>query len=93
MAVVVAIPGPLQPYAGGNSTVVLDAACDTVGDALVALGDEYPGVRDRVLTEQGDVRQHLNVFVDEDNVRFANGLATPVSDGCRVTILPAVSGG
>ncbi len=93
MPVVVAIPGPLQPYAGGNSTVVLDAPCDTVGDALEALGEEYPGVRDRVLTEQGDVRQHLNVFVDEDNVRFVNGLATPVSDGCRVTILPAVSGG
>lgn len=93
MAVVVAIPGPLQPYAGGQSTVVLDAPCDTVGDALEALGEEYPGVRDRVLTEQGDVRQHLNVFVDEDNVRFANGLATPVPDGCRLTILPAVSGG
>lgn len=93
MAVVVAIPGPLQPYAGGNATVVLEARLDTVGDALEALGEEYPGVRDRVLTEQGDVRQHLNVFVDEDNVRFGSGLETPVPDGSRVTILPAVSGG
>ena len=93
MPVVVAIPGPLQPYAGGHSMVVVSARCGTVGDALEALGEEYPGVRDRVLTEQGDVRQHLNVFVDEDNVRFASGLATPVADGSRVTILPAVSGG
>jgi sulfur-carrier protein len=93
MPVVVAIPGPLQPYAGGQSVVEVSAPGGTVGDALEALGEEYPGVRDRVLTEQGDVRQHLNVFVDEDNVRFADGLATPVSDGSRVTILPAVSGG
>lgn len=93
MPVVVAIPGPLQPYAGGHSVVEVIAAGGTVGDALEALGEEYPGVRDRVLTEQGDVRQHLNVFVDEDNVRFASGLATPVPDGSRVTILPAVSGG
>lgn len=93
MPIVVAIPGPLQPYAGGRSVVELGARCDTVGDALDALGEEYPGVRDRVLTEQGDVRQHLNVFVDEDNVRFVRGLATPVSEDSRVTILPAVSGG
>jgi molybdopterin synthase sulfur carrier subunit len=93
MPVVVAIPGPLQPYAGGRATVEVPDSCATVGDALLAVGEEYPGVRDRVLTEQGDVRQHLNVFVDEDNVRFERGLATPVSDGSRVTILPAVSGG
>jgi molybdopterin converting factor small subunit len=91
--VVVAIPGPLQPYAGGRAAVELRERCDTVGDALEALGEQYPGVRDRVLTEQGDVRQHLNVFVDEDNVRFSLGLATPVSPESRVTILPAVSGG
>lgn len=91
--VVVAIPGPLQPYAGGRATVELRDSCATVGDALRALGEVFPGVRDRVLTEQGDVRHHLNVFVDEDNVRFVRGLATPVSDGSLVTILPAVSGG
>ena len=93
MPVVVEIPGPLQPFAGGRATVEVQESCATVGGALLALGEEYPGVRDRVLTEQGDVRQHLNVFVDDDNVRFVRGLATPVSDGSRVTILPAVSGG
>lgn len=93
MAVVVAIPGPLQPYAGGRASVEVRGPCATVGDALLALGREYPGVRDRVLTEQGDVRLHLNVFVDEDDVRFVRGMATPVADGSRVTILPAVSGG
>ena len=93
MPVVVVLPGPLQPFAGGSATVRLDAPCATVRDALDALGEQYPGVRDRVLTEQGDVRQHLNVFVGADNVRFARGLATPVPDGSELTILPAVSGG
>lgn len=93
MAVVVLLPGPLQSYAGGRGAVRLDEPCATVRDALRTLGERYPGVRDRVLTEQGEVRPHLNVFVDTDNVRFALGLATPVPDGSQLTILPAVSGG
>ena len=93
MPIVVLLPGPLRSYAGGRDTVRLEAPCATVRDALRALGERYPGVRDRVLTEQGDVRQHLNVFLGEDNVRSALGLATPLPDGSELTILPAVSGG
>lgn len=93
MPVVILLPGPLQAYAGGRDAVRLDEPCPTVRDALDALARCHPGVRDRVLTEQGDVRPHLNVFVGTENVRFARGLATPVPPDGRLTILPAVSGG
>ena len=71
----------------------LDAPARTVGDALGALWARYPGARDRVLTEQGDLRLHVNVFVGRESIRFTGGLATPVADGAEISILPAVSGG
>jgi molybdopterin converting factor small subunit len=93
MPVVILIPGPLRPFAEGNSRVTLERAPDTVADALVELAAVYPGVRDRVVTEQGEVRPHVNVFVGEDNIRDAHGLATRVPRECEIAILPAVSGG
>ena len=65
----------------------------TVRDALTALAAEHPGVVDRVLTEQGEVREHINIFVDSESVRFLQGLATPVPEGSTLVILAAVSGG
>ena len=65
----------------------------TVNEALAALWKVHPGLRDRVVTEQNEVRQHLNIFVGADNIRDRQGLATEVSDGCEITILPSVSGG
>ncbi|HEY1250440.1 MAG TPA: ubiquitin-like small modifier protein 1 [Thermoanaerobaculia bacterium] len=93
MAVVILIPGPLRPFADGRARVTLERDPDTVADALAALAAVYPGVRDRVVTEQGEVRPHVNVFVGEDNIRDASGLATPVPPECEIAILPAVSGG
>lgn len=60
---------------------------------LAALWAVHPGVRDRVLTEQGVLRPRVNVFVGPESVRFTGGLDTPVADGVEVAILPAVSGG
>ena len=93
MAVRFLLPGYLQPFAGGRSSVELSRRCETVAEALEALGEHYPGVRDRVLTEQGEVRPHVNLFLNEESLRFARGLATEVPEGSQIVILPAVSGG
>lgn len=93
MPITVALPGALQPYAEGSPEVRLDAGCTNVGEVLCALAGRYAGVVDRVMDEQGRVRQHVNVFVDGDNIRFLDGLRTPVEAGSTVTIVPAVSGG
>jgi len=93
--VVFLIPTPLRPYAGGRSRIQVDVAKHAIvlGDALEALGQVAPGVRDRVLTEQGEVRQHVNVFVGTESCRWTGGLETPIADGAEVAIFPAISGG
>jgi len=87
------IPAFLRTFTDGSSKVDLEVAPVTVGEALDALCEKYPGVRDRVLTEQGEVRQHVNVFVGEESIRYTGGLDTPVDEGVEVAIVPAVSGG
>ncbi|MBZ0271473.1 MoaD family protein [bacterium] len=93
MPVIVHVPTPLRVFTEGRDRVLLDGAPATVGEALDRLFRAHPGVRDRVMTETGEVRRHVNVFVDDENVRFLAGLATPLADGARVHIFPAVSGG
>jgi molybdopterin converting factor small subunit len=91
--VTVGLPSYLQPFAGGEEKVMLEAGGRTLAELLKTLGERYPGVRSRVLTEQGEIRPHINVFVGERNCRFENGLETRVPDGAEVLILAAVSGG
>ena len=93
MPIAVVLPRALYPYARGSSTLVVDDACTSVAEALSAIGRQWPGVLDRVMTEQGEVREHVNIFVGEDSIRFANGLATKVDDGDTIMIVAAVSGG
>lgn len=93
MRVRVHLPGPLRELAGGRSELTVDAAAATVAAALEALWAACPAVRDRVVTEQGDVRPHVNVFVGTESIRSTGGLATPLREGAEVSILPAVSGG
>ena len=87
------IPAPLREYAGNRDEVRVDGAARSVSDALALLFASCPAVRDRVLTERGDVRPHVNIFVDGESIRFAAGLATPVHARSEIVILPAVSGG
>ncbi len=87
MSVRVRLPQALRPYADGRATI--EASGETVAAVLDALASEYPGIARRVRDEQGAIRQHVNVFVGDERV----GLATAVTDGQEVTILPAVSGG
>lgn len=93
MPVTVVLPRALQPYAGGAATLLLEGRYPTLGHALGALGARHPAVIDRVLTEQGAIRTHVNVFVDEESVRQLSGLETPLQDGQTILIVPAVSGG
>src|SRR3989442_2246593 len=93
MAITFFIPGPLRQLAAGQSQVEVNVAAATVAKALEALWQAYPGLRDRVLTEQGEVRQHVNIFVGEENIRDCGGFAAPVRDGATISIVPAVSGG
>ena len=93
MAISVHLPNALAPYARGAGTLVLEEPCATVAEALAAIAARWPAVTDRVLTERGELRRHVNVFVGEESITFMNGLATPVDDGETITIVPAVSGG
>ncbi len=93
MSVVFYIPGPLREYVSGKSQVEIANSPATVGEALSTLWVLYPAIRDRVATEQGQVRQHINIFVGNENVRYTGGLATPLRPGSEISILPAVSGG
>ena len=84
----------LAEYAGGEKHVTVDVDGDaTVAAVIDAMGALHPGVRDRALDDQGALRRHVNVFVNQENVRFTGGLQTPVTDGAEVSIFPAVSGG
>ena len=87
------VPGPLREFAGGRTHVEVEGSPRTLADALRALEAEFPGVVRRVLDERGEVRPHVNLFVGEECVRFGDGLATPLPEGCEIAILPAVSGG
>ncbi len=91
MAVTVRIPTTLRPLSGGASTVEVEPGA--LGDVVKALDAAYPGFADRLLDEEGSLRRFVNVFVDDDDVRYLDGLKTEVADGQTVSIIPAVAGG
>jgi len=96
MSVTFHIPGPLRPFTGGLHHVkIADIGANpaTLRDALEALWTLYPGIRDRMATEQGQIREHINLFVGNENVRYTGALATPLYDGAEISIVPAISGG
>jgi molybdopterin synthase sulfur carrier subunit len=93
MPVTFHIPGALREFTDGRSKVRVDEPVLTVADALSALWKLYPGLRDRIASEQGEVREHINVFVGDENIRYTGGLMSRISDGSEISILPAVSGG
>jgi molybdopterin synthase sulfur carrier subunit len=91
MSVTVRIPTTLRSLAGGSSEVELEGS--TVGEVLKNLDAAHPGFHDRLLDDDGGLRKFVNVFVADDDVRFLQGLETPVPDGETVAIIPAVAGG
>ena len=93
MPIMVHIPAYLAGFAGGQRSLQLACSPATVSEAFDALWQVHPALRDRVLDERGEIRQHINVFVGEESIRFANGLGTAVPDKSEILIVPAVSGG
>jgi molybdopterin converting factor small subunit len=78
---------------GGRGHVVVETSGSALQDAFEALFAAHPGMRDRVLSERGEIRQHVNVFVGKSEARSMGGLATPLADGTEISIIPAISGG
>lgn len=93
MPLVFVMPGALREFSAGRGEVRIDGTPRTVADALSLLWAQCPGARDRVLTERGEVRMHINIFVDGENIRYRGGLAAPAHATSEIVILPAVSGG
>jgi len=93
MSLVFVIPGPLRELAGNRAEVRVKSSAESASKALTLLWAECPGVRDRVVTEIGEVRPHVNIFIDGESIKFTGGLASPVRDGAEIVILPALSGG
>ena len=91
MSVSVRIPTILRPYTGGASEVAADGG--TLAEVIDALEVAHPGLRARVLDDDGAIRRFVNVYVNDDDVRFAEGLATATPDGTSISIIPAVAGG
>ena len=93
MPVTFLIPGPLRPYTAGQRKIVIEPCPTTLADALEVLGKQCPGIRDRIMNEQAQIREHVNVFVGNEDIRYTGGLQTHISDGAEIAIIPAISGG
>lgn len=87
------IAGYLTEFAGGRAEITLDSSPQTVGDALEQLWQAHEGLRDRVVTELGHVRPHINVFVNNEVTRREQALQTEINGDAEICIMPAVSGG
>jgi sulfur-carrier protein len=90
MAVEVRIPTILRTYTGGEKAVSADGS--TLSEVVENLEANHPGIKER-LVENGDLRRFVNVYVNDEDVRFTGGLETKVDDGDQVVVLPAVAGG
>jgi sulfur-carrier protein len=91
MSVKVKIPTQLRNLTGGESEV--QVAGSTLNDVVTELEQKHPGFKERILDESGTVRRFVNVYVNDEDVRFLDGLSTSVSEGATVSIIPAVAGG
>jgi sulfur-carrier protein len=87
------LAGYLSNFANGQSTVRLQSTSRTVGEVLQELFALHPGVRDRIMTEQGQIRTHVNVFLGSQHIKAIGGLDASMSGESEISILPAVSGG
>ena len=91
MPVQVNLPTVLRPHAGGERTVAVEG--DTVGQVLTALVAQYPGMTGQVIDDSGSLHKFVNVYLNDDDVRYLSGIDTPVAGADELSILPAVAGG
>jgi sulfur-carrier protein len=87
----VRVPTILRTYTKGESQVTVDGT--TLAEVLDALDASYPGIKGRIVDEQGELRRFVNVYVGNDDVRFEEGLDTATPEGASVSVIPAVAGG
>jgi len=92
VSVLVRVPTILRPITGGAAEVSVDGAA-TLAEVIEKLEADHPGIRTRVLDDDGKLRRFVNVYVNDDDVRFAAGLQTATPDGTSISIIPAVAGG
>ncbi len=91
MTVKVRIPTPLRKLTHDEEIVQVGAA--TVGAAIAELQSRYPGIKERLTDDAGNVRRFVNVYVNEEDIRFLQNRATPLKDGDEISIIPAIAGG
>ena len=91
MSVTIRIPTPLRKVTNGQSK--LDVESSTLSEAIDMMEDQFPGIKERLLDESGELRHFVNVYVNGEDVRFLQGLSTNIEDGTEVSIVPAVAGG
>ncbi|CAN5644059.1 N/A [soil metagenome] len=91
--ITIEIPWALAGRIDTENVIKLQTPCSTVGRALAELGMRSPALLDRIVNERGEVRQHVNVFVNETSIRSLDGLSTPLPDGSTIYLLASVSGG
>ncbi|MHB8928533.1 MAG: MoaD/ThiS family protein [Bacillota bacterium] len=87
----VRIPTPLRRLTGNAAELSIEAA--TVGDLVGAIEARHPGFASKILDEKGQIRRFINIYVNQEDVRFGGGLGTPLKDGDEVSIIPAIAGG
>lgn len=93
MAVTVRIPTILRTYTGDSAEVTLEQPGKTLASAFDALEAVAPGIKTRILDEDGTLRRFVNVYIDDEDVRFLDGLGTIISDNSNIAVIPAVAGG
>jgi molybdopterin synthase sulfur carrier subunit len=91
MAKKVRIPTPLRKLT--NNEELVEVTAGTIGEAIVELQSRYPGIKERLVDESGEVRRFVNVYVNEEDIRFLQNQQTPLKDGDEVSIIPAIAGG
>ncbi len=87
----VRIPTPLRPMTGVKNEVEIDG--NTIAEIIDNLGTAHPGIKERLYDEEGEVRRFINIYVNEEDIRFLTGKDTPLKDGDQVSIIPAIAGG
>ncbi len=91
MSTPVRIPTPLRKLTGDQE--IVEAEGSTVGEILQSLDDHYPGLKDRICDEKGNVRRFVNVYLNDEDIRFLDDKKTPVISGDEISIVPAIAGG
>ena len=87
----VRIPTPLRPMTGGKGEV--EAQASNIQSLIASLNGQFPGIKERVCDEKGEIRRFVNIYLNEEDIRFMQGKDTPLKDGDEVSIVPAIAGG